>query len=123
MDNFLGSPEWIALRDEARLRDGNCCSVGRLLGGPCLGVLAVNHIAPRRLRPDLALDLDNCGTCCASHHVQWESFAKALRLLRLEEMPPCGHKHPYREGRLQCERKRRDAALQRRLARLSRIAA
>ena len=123
LDSFLHSPEWYAARDAARARDGSRCSVGRLLGGSCSGVLHVNHIVPRSRRPELALDLDNLGTCCASHHPMWEAFARAIRLLRLEELPPCRHVHPYREGRLQCERRRRDEMLARRISRLSRVAA
>ena len=123
LDTFLSSPEWVDARDGARARDGNRCSVGRLLGGPCRGVLHVNHIVPRRDRPELALDPDNLGTCCASHHPMWEAFARTIRLLRLEELPPCRHFHPYREGRIQCDRRRRDDLLAKRIGRLTRVAA
>lgn len=123
LETFLHSPEWYAARDLALERDGNRCSVGRLLGGPCSGVLHVNHIVPRSRRPELALDLDNLGTACASHHKTWEAFARYVRLLRAEELPPCRHVHPYREGRIQCERRRREALIERRMAKLSRVAA
>lgn len=121
-ESFYTSAAWLAVRDRVRARDGNACSVGRLLGGPCRGVLHVNHIVPRRERPDLAYDDDNLGTCCASHHPTWEAFARAIRLLRLEDLPPCRHTHPYREGRIQCERRRREELLARRIGRLSRVA-
>jgi hypothetical protein len=123
LDTFLSSREWFDFRERILARDGDRCSVGRLLGGPCRGVLHVNHIVPRRDRPELALDEDNCGTACASHHVQWEAFARAIRLLRLEELPPCRHAHPYAEGRRQCERRRRDELLAKRVGRLARVAA
>lgn len=123
LDTFLSSPEWISARDAARARDGDRCSVGRLLGGRCRGVLHVNHIVPRRDRPELALDPDNLGTCCASHHPMWEAFARAIRLLRLEELPPCRHTHPYKIGRDECARRRRDDLLAKRIGRLTRVAA
>lgn len=120
LDSFLTSHEWFTARDATLARDGSRCSVGRLLGGPCRGVLHVNHIVPRRDRPELALDPDNLGTCCASHHRLWEAFARAIRLLRLEELPPCRHYHPYRQGRVDCDRRRRDELLAKRLGRLAR---
>lgn len=122
-DSFYGSAEWTEVRDFVRSRDANRCSVGRLLGGPCRGVLHVNHIIPRRDRPDLELDPDWLGTACASHHPMWEAFARAIRLLRVEELPPCRHVHPYRQGRIDCERRRRAELLARRVSKLSRIAA
>lgn len=119
-DSFLSSPEWLAARDAALQRDANRCTVARLLGGACSGTLHVHHVVPRSRRPDLALDPDNLGTACASHHPTWESVARALRLLRIEDLPPCRHFHPYREGHLQCERQRRREMLDRRVGKLAR---
>lgn len=118
-DRFLSSPEWLAARDRALVRDGKRCTVARLLGGECVGVLHVHHIQPRSERPDLALDLDNLGTSCASHHARWEALARALRLAAGVEVPPCPHRHPYASGRRACEERRRAAAEARRLARVA----
>jgi len=109
-DRFYTSAEWLAAREVVLARDGSRCSVARLLGGRCRGVLHVNHILPRSERPDLALDPDNLGTACASHHPAWEALVRALRRrpqLNLAALPPCRHRHPYPEGRRQCERRRR----------------
>lgn len=117
-DTFLSSAEWRDLRDRARARDGNRCTVARLLGGDCRGVLHVHHIIPRSERPDLARSLDNLGTACASHHPRWEALARALRVEQEIEVPPCPHRHPYPAGRRACEEKRRRAAQLRRITRL-----
>lgn len=117
-EDFYNSPEWHAVRDLARERDGNRCSVARLLGGVCSDRLDVHHLQSRDERPDLALDLDNLLTVCARHHPTWEAAAHLLRVVRLIDMPPCNHHHPYASGRIQCENKRRDAALAKRAARL-----
>jgi hypothetical protein len=116
--DFLSSAEWLAARDAARARDGNACTVARLLGGTCRGVLHVHHIIPRSERPDLALDLDNLGTACASHHPRWEALRRALAAIHDEVLPPCPHRHPYASGRRECEERRRRARQLRRLARL-----
>lgn len=118
-DPFYHSKDWLELRDLVRERDANRCTVARLLGGTCRGVLHVNHILPRSEYPDLELDADNCGTVCASHHPMWEAVARTLRILR-GELPPCGHHHPYRSGREECDRRRRHQMLERRVGRLSR---
>lgn len=118
--SFYSGSEWIAVRDQVRERDGNRCTVGRLLGGQCRGILHVNHILPRSKRPDLELDPDNCGTVCASHHPMWEAVCRTLQLLR-GEMPKCKHNHPYPQGRIECERRRREQMLEKRMARLARV--
>jgi hypothetical protein len=122
-DSFYSSAEWIEVRDLVRERDGRRCSVGRLLGGSCRGPLHVHHILSRRERPDLALDQDNLGTVCASHHPMWEALLRLLRILNGDaELPPCGHVHPYREGREACDRKRREQIALRRAEKLARAA-
>jgi hypothetical protein len=105
---FYTSPEWLAVRERVLARDGNACTVRRLLGGRCSGVLHVHHIEARVDRPDLALDEDNLGTACARHHPRWEALARALRRERGSEVPPCRHVHRYRSGREACERRRRE---------------
>jgi hypothetical protein len=121
--DFYNSPEWHAARTLARKRDGNRCSVARLLGGDCSARLDVHHLQPLDERPDLALDLDNLLTVCASHHPTLEACARLLRIIRLIDMPPCGHRHPYRQGRIDCDNKRRADLLAKRAGRLVRVAA
>lgn len=79
---FYTSPEWRAVADQARARDGNRCTVARLLGGACLGVLHGHHI-DRDADP---LDIDNVGTTCASHHPRWEALRRALARGRRQAM-------------------------------------
>jgi len=121
-DAFYTSPEWLAVRDERLALDGRSCTVSRLLGGDCGGVLHVHHVWARSKRPDLELDLDNLLSVCASHHPTLEAVTRTLQILR-GDLPRCGHNHPYREGRLQCERRRREQMLERRIGRLARVAA
>lgn len=116
---FYSSAEWRALRDRVRARDDNRCTVGRLLGGRCSGVLHVHHIEPVDEHPELALDEDNCLTACASHHPRWEAVARALRLATGETLPRCPHRHVYATGRRECEERRRRALVERRLGRLA----
>lgn len=105
VDDFYTSKEWRELRDRVIRRDGNRCTVSRLLGGDCSAMLQVHHIEARRDRPDLELDPDNCGTVCSAHHPSWEAVRRYVERSR-RELPPCRHTHPYREGRLQCARER-----------------
>ena len=120
MDNetFYNSPEWHAAREHARKRDGDRCSVARLLGGNCSARLDVHHLQSVEERPDLALDVDNLITVCSHHHPTLEAAARLLRIIRLIDMPPCHHRHPYAAGRIACENKRRNDALAKRAARL-----
>jgi hypothetical protein len=117
--SFYSSAEWLAARDRALSRDASRCTVARLLGGECRGVLHVHHVVSVADRPDLALDPDNLGTACASHHSRWEALARALRVVEGVDIPPCPHRHLYESGRRACEAKRRRAAEARRLARLA----
>lgn len=121
-ETFYSTPEWAALRARRLELDGNACTVARLLGGPCRGTLHVHHVVPAAERPDLALDIDNTGTACAAHHPTWEALARALRIIRLIDLPPCRHNHRYRIGRAECDRRRREDLLAKRSGRLARAA-
>lgn len=100
---FYNSPEWEALSERVRERDGNRCTLAWLLGGPCHPRLDVHHIEPREERPDLALEDSNCVTACAAHHPMLE----ALRRQILHRRAPrrCPHRHTNRAGREACERR------------------
>lgn len=104
-DSFYSSPEWRAVRDHVLDRDGGRCTVARLLGGKCRGSLHVHHIEKRADRPDLELDETNLATVCAGHHPTWEALRTFVTRAR-RPLPPCKHRHPYREGREQCDRER-----------------
>lgn len=91
------------------------CIPGVFLGGDCAGPLHCHHIIPERLNPALSDDPGNGVTVCQAHHPSVELVARALRLYLDAELPACHHRHPYREGRLQCERERRDRLFARRL--------
>jgi hypothetical protein len=119
--DFYNSPEWRGLSDLARSRDGNRCSVARLIGGKCSARLDAHHLQSIQERPDLALELDNLLTVCASHHPTLEACRRLLRVIRMIDMPPCGHTHPYASGKRACEERRRAAALDRQAAKLARL--
>lgn len=122
-DRFYTSPEWLVVREQALARDGNRCSVARLIGGDCSTRLDVHHLQPIEERPDLVYDLDNLLTVCSSHHPTLEAVRRILRVIRLIDMPPCPHRHTYPQGRIDCENRRRAALLSRRAAKLARVSA
>lgn len=104
--NFYESRDWRAVRERALSRDDGRCTVARLLGGACSQASPhVHHIEPRTLRPDLALDLDNLATVCASHHPTWEAVRRHIERSR-QPLPPCRHTHRYKAGLIECRRKR-----------------
>lgn len=111
-DAFYTSPVWRELRERVLARDANACIMRRFLGGACSGPLHVHHIEPRAERPDLALDEENCITCCEGHHPSLEAFRRFVLRLRspLVALGPCGHRHPYPQGRVDCLRRRARAA-------------
>jgi hypothetical protein len=113
-DPFYTSSEWKRVRDRVLARDGRRCSVAHLLGGDCSATLHVHHLKPRREFPELELDLDNLLTTCASHHPTLEAARRLLLVIRLDALPPCGHRHPYRSGREACEWERRRRLFERR---------
>ena len=100
---FYTGPEWAALRERVRERDGSRCTVGWLLGGPCHDRLDVHHIIPRDERPDLELREDNCVSICARHHPMLEALRR--HLLSRREPRRCPHRHTNRAGREACERR------------------
>lgn len=122
-DSFYQSNEWRSLRARRLLLDNERCTVARLLGGECRGVLHVHHIATVAEHPELRLDIDNTGTACAAHHATWEAIARTLRLLRVIDLPPCRHNHRYDIGREECRRRRRDEILAKRAGKLAQRAA
>lgn len=85
MDAFYSTPAWRRVREQALARDGHRCTVSRLLGGACSGLLHVHHIEARRDRPDLELDIDNVATTCALHHARWDALRRALNSLRADD--------------------------------------
>lgn len=122
MDAFYTTSEWRELRARAIERDSSRCTVARLLGGACSGDLHVHHVIPRREAPERALDLDNLATVCACHHGRWEATRRLLIIYWTNPLPPCRHRHPYRIGREDCDRRRRRERFERRAARLARAA-
>lgn len=111
---FYNGSAWRALAARAIARDGNRCTVARLLGGPCKGRLHAHHIRrPKDENDELALDLDNLGTACASHHPVWERLRRELERTLGRRVPVrvrCPHFHPYAEGRRICEERLARAA-------------
>lgn len=88
-------------------RDGYSCVVARLIGSAdeCAGALHVHHIIPRTQGG--TDNHDNLITVCATHHGPLEAFRRKLT----RDLPPCGHHHPYPQGRADCDRRRRQALL------------
>ncbi len=105
MGSFYDSPEWRALRATIIARDGSTCTVAWLLGGACSGPLHVHHIVPVDEAPHRRLDPDNCGTTCAAHHPTWEAARLFVERSR-RPLPKCKHGHRYREGQIECDRRR-----------------
>jgi hypothetical protein len=103
MRQVYDSPRWKAVRARARERDGHRCTVGRLLGGDCRGLLHVHHL-DRAADP---FDLDNLATVCAAHHPRWEAVRRAVLDQRPRGEWRCPHRHPYPQGREECERRHR----------------
>jgi 5-methylcytosine-specific restriction endonuclease McrA len=103
-DSFYDSPEWRSLSADVVAEADGRCAVALLLGGACDGPLHAHHIVPRSERLDLALDRENLAAVCARHHPSWEALRRALVARRT--VPPCNHRHPYPQGRIDCERRR-----------------
>lgn len=121
-DAFYHLRDWLDLAERVRVRDGRRCTVARLLGGRCSGVLHVHHVIPRSERPDLELDPDNCITACACHHPTLEAVRRLIVAILSEDPPRCPHRHPYESGRRACEERRRREKLERRAHALQRAA-
>lgn len=84
------SRRWVALRLQAKRRDGfRCTSCG------ARGRLEVHHVKPIRERPDLAFDLENLACLCPRCHVAVErgntpnAAQLAWRNLLRKEPSPC----------------------------------
>ena len=97
-------------RERILQRDGRRCTVGRLLGGDCHPTLHIHHIVPRA--DGGTDDVDNLATVCAAHHPTWESLRAWLERKRQPRTwKRCTrHRHPYPQGREQCERRLNQAA-------------
>lgn len=103
MSDLYNTLAWEAVRAAVLARDGNRCTVARLLGGKCDGALHVHHLKSASDYPELALDVDNLGTACASHHPKWEAVRRAV--MKVRGWKTCKHYHPTVDGRRSCERK------------------
>ena len=102
---FYSTPEWRALSERVKARDRGRCTVARLIGGECGGLLHAHHIESVTEHPELALSEDNCASVCASHHPKWERIRRELS--REPRVPACRHTHPYKQGARLCENRRR----------------
>jgi hypothetical protein len=100
--SLYSTRDWRLVSDRARERDGLRCTVARLLGGPCSERLHAHHLIPASERPDLALDLDNVVTACASHHPRLEALRRSV-VERREPRRRCPHRHRTRYARQLCE--------------------
>lgn len=100
------SLRWRRVAAQARRRDADRCTVSRLLGGACSGVLQVHHIVSLADGGEPYL-LANTGTACASHHPMWEPLRRTIveRMLAETEPPRCRHWHASAEAREICERR------------------
>lgn len=114
---MAGSPYdtllWQAVRSRALRRDGNRCTIARLLGGPCSARLDVHHLQPVSEGGE-PYDLDNVLTACSRHHPMLEALRRAILARRERDARRCKHRHRSAEARRQCEA---------RMARSSRMAA
>ena len=73
-DSFYKSKDWYKLRAKVLARDNYQCAFCQVsVRGKGRGI--VDHIQPRRKRPDLALEISNLQTLCTFHH---ESTKKIL---------------------------------------------
>lgn len=103
----LDSPEWHRFRLRVLARDGRRCTVGRLLGGPCHPTLHVHHVVPVS-EGGAEFDFDNAITACARHHPMLEALRRKILAARETPPPRCRHRHPYPQGREECERRMRE---------------
>ena len=116
MRTLYDTTRWRLARTRALQRDGNRCTVSRLIGGDCTATLHVHHL----VRPEdggSRYALENLGTTCSAHHPMWEAVRRSVlaRVAANDDPPPrCPHFHPTAEARRQCEarmaRRRRRAA-------------
>lgn len=96
---------WQIARRRALKRDGNRCSVQRLLGGACTATLHVHHLVPVEDGGDL-YSQDNLVTACSRHHPMLEALRRhVLAEVRNPSVPRCPHQHRSAEARRICERR------------------
>jgi hypothetical protein len=103
----MQTESWESIRARILARDGNRCTVGRMLGGACSHQLHVHHLIPR---DEGGTDEDdNLVTACARHHPMLEAMRRAIvdRRERLERSHwrRCHRHHRTREAREACERR------------------
>lgn len=67
MSGFYSTPEWIAVRDAAKKRDGNRCTRCGTPASRSVRIL-VHHIVPLKHAPNLALDIQNLVCLCDACH-------------------------------------------------------
>lgn len=66
-DKFLNSPEWIALRNH-KIEETPWCEECDRQGKGFVPGIDVDHIIPRKERPDLSLEKSNLQTLCLKCH-------------------------------------------------------
>jgi hypothetical protein len=105
---IYSTPDWLALAARAKARDGHLCTVARILGGECSGVLHAHHVIPISEGGDPLPPLDGIVTACAGHHRTLHALREFVAARRVVELPPCRCRggHRYREGRQECRRRR-----------------
>lgn len=101
-ETVYNSPAWRDVRARVLSRDGNRCTVARLLGGGCSGTLHVHHIEPIN-SGGARFDADNLAIVCSRHHPQWEALRRNMVRQRRPVWKRCPHRHVTRESRRQCE--------------------
>ena len=106
MHGIYDTALWRIVRRRVLARDGNACTVSRLLGGDCHGTLHVHHLIPVS-EGGARFDDANLITACASHHPQLEAVRRHVLARRFarESMPRCNHEHRTAEARAICERR------------------
>lgn len=103
MSSIYATQLWANVRAHVLARDGNRCTVSRLLGGRCSpGPLHAHHIEAVA-DGGAAFDVDNVGTTCARHHPKWEALRRALVSQRGKDVPRCPHRHVNADARRICE--------------------
>lgn len=104
MEQIYHTLRWRTIRARALERDGNRCTVSRLLGGECSpGPLHAHHILAIA-DGGAVFDLDNVGTSCAAHHPMWEALRRSLvEKLMPAPAPVCTHYHRSADARRICE--------------------
>lgn len=99
------TPAWQRTRAHVLARDGDRCTVARLIGGDCHPRLHCHHVVPVG-EGGAPFDPSNVLTACASHHPMIEALRRRLLALRTPPEPKCPHRHPYPQGRRECEQRR-----------------